>query len=188
VKRIGFIVEGDSELIVLKSQRFNEFLTNLEVVSEGVFNAEGSGNFVNENYKVRSFVNIFNDKGVGTIVILTDLENQPCLVNYKSSLHKFDDKQIIIIAVKAFESWFLADSNTLSNILERPLSYCRPEATDKLPYETISDLYMYFLRVGPGTKVKLAKQMVNNGYTLQNSIAHPHCSSARYFFESLKNK
>ena len=39
---------------------------------------------------------------------------------------------------------------------------------------------------GRRTKVKLAKQFDNNGYTIANSAAHPNCPSARYFIQTLE--
>lgn len=58
VKNVGFIGEGDCEVILLKSEMFNNYLQTHNLKSIGVFNACGNGQFQKDNYTMES-VNFF---------------------------------------------------------------------------------------------------------------------------------
>ena len=69
---IGFIVEGDSEKILVSSEQFRASLLqlNLKIIPEGVINAVGKrhlfhphGDFTTIKPKVDSWVNILENKG-----------------------------------------------------------------------------------------------------------------------------
>ena len=101
--KIGFIVEGGAEKIILKSENFQDFAksNNLEII--GIFDAGGKGNFTSYSENVSRFFKIFKDKLAQYIIIVTDIENDPCITYTKNSIYKYDEnKQIELISVKTF--------------------------------------------------------------------------------------
>lgn len=133
VKKVGFIGEGGSDVIILKSRTFEKLLNSYGLNRIDVLDAEGIGNFYNPNSKVKGLVNDLENKGAEKIVILSDLEDFPCIREAKTKLANFTDKQINIIAKKALESWFLADTLLLSKLLKVDLSYVSPEKPLEMP-------------------------------------------------------
>ena len=122
MKKIGFIGEGESEVIILNSANFKSILSHYNIECVGAFNAEGIENLKNCNKRISSYFEIFKDRNAERVYILADLDNLNCIVEMKNSLYNYDQMQIIIIAVKAIEAWYLADSNYLiKNISEKLL-------------------------------------------------------------------
>ena len=75
--KIGFIVEGGAEEIILKSEKFQDFANSNNLEITGVHDAKGKGNFTTYSKKVNSFVEILKDRLTQYIIIVTDLENDP---------------------------------------------------------------------------------------------------------------
>jgi hypothetical protein len=113
---IGFICEGETEKLIIESDRFKQFLfdNNCELIK--VIDATGNGNLLPKN--ISPFIQILNDEGAQKIFILTDLDIDVCITQTKQRINA-PDGVIVIIAVQQIESWFLADSETLSIILEK---------------------------------------------------------------------
>ncbi|WP_026994718.1 hypothetical protein [Flectobacillus major] len=98
------------------------------------------------------------------------------------------ENQIIIVAVKQIESWFLSDCATMNMIFQGDFSFEYPENED-VPFETIRSKYLEkFNRglVGRNEKKKLAQKMLNAGFSIQNAANHTNCPSANYFLTKLK--
>jgi hypothetical protein len=186
VVNIGFICEGYTELFILESEKFKEFLFALNLNSVGVINVEGNGNLLPHNIKIHQ-ENLF-DKGASLIFVLTDLDKDQCITKTRLRITE-SENQIIIVAVKQIESWFLADYSTMNLIFKDGYSFDYPENED-VPIETIRKIYFdKFKRglVGRYEKKKLAKKMIDNGFSIQNAANHPNCPSAKYFLTKLQS-
>ena len=96
--------------------------------------------------------------------------------------------QINIIAVKAIESWFLADSITLSIIFNiKNYQYNDPEGMTEKPFEILKSEFIKNCE-GRGISKRRnlhASKMINNGFSIQNASDHPNCPSAKYFLQKL---
>ena len=185
--KLGFIVEGDAEKIILDSEPAKQLFSKNNISIVGIFAAEGEGNFKVESERIKRFVQVLNDRKADQIIIWTDLENDPCITFTLESIHKFDErKQINLISVKALESWFLADSKTLSKIFGQEAYYDNPEELVTDPFMEIKNLFMKYTGRGISkSKNRLAHKMIRNGFSIQNAARHPKCRSARYFIDKL---
>lgn len=128
------------------------------------------------------------EEGASKIFILTDLDKDECIIKTKLRITE-SPNQIIVIAVKQIESWFLADNPTMSKIFKDDYSFEFPE-NEEIPFETIGKTYFYkFNRglVGKDEKLRLARKMLNSGFSIQNAANHPNCPSAKYFLTKLQS-
>jgi hypothetical protein len=185
-KRIGLIGEGDSEVIMLNSPDFQELLKRYDINCVGVYNADGSGNFRKFNEKINKFFKIFIDLKVDEVFMLTDLDLEKCISERKNTIYNYHQGQIIIIAVRANESWYLADSITLSSIFKKNYKYIEPENTTSSPFETIHEEFLKNRNRGFGrSKVSLSNIMMKNGFSIENAILHENCDSVKYFYKKI---
>lgn len=186
VVNIGFICEGYTELFILESDNFKNILSSFKLTSVGVINVEGNGNLLPHNIKIHQ-ENLF-ESGATLIFVLTDLDKDLSVTQTRLRITE-SKNQIIIVAVKQIESWFLADYSTMNLIFKDGYSFENPENED-IPIETIRKLYFdKFKRglVGRDEKKKLAKKMLNSGFSIQNAANHPNCPSAKYFLTKLQS-
>lgn len=179
--KVGFIVEGDSEKIIIESSYFENFLSQkgYELVKP-VINAKGGGNLLPQN--IGPFIQRLSpiaDK----ICVLTDLENEPTISAVKSRIaHSQID--VIFITVKALEAWYLADTEAMKRLFSNNSFYePNPESTPSMPYEYLKDLVkQYQLPSGLGAKPLLAKKMLKKyQFSIENAARHPNCASAKKF-------
>jgi Domain of unknown function (DUF4276) len=186
---VGFIGEGDSEQMVLESRLFKAFCKKNKIHIVGVFNAGGGSKFKTENDEIGKFFEIFDDRDAEKIFILTDSEEDPCITFTRDAIFKYNtEKQIDIVAVKALEAWFLADTNCLKKILGHAfVEIASPEKTDGKPFEKIKKSFQKNGVNGPGSKVRCAHKMIKNGFSIENAAQHPHCESVKYFLNKLKS-
>jgi hypothetical protein len=180
--KIGFIGEGDTEKRVLSSENFRNLLhqAGLDFVPE-VIDAEGGGNLFPN--RIQSFVKVLQDKGATHIIILTDKEEAPCISEVKKRIQPVDN-QIVIVAVKTIESWFLADSSTISRLM-RISFYCEHPESVPSPFHHIKEEMLRLTSRGVA-KTLLCSRMLLNGFSIENAATHSRCPSARYFLEKLK--
>ncbi|MES2517082.1 MAG: hypothetical protein V4585_03175 [Bacteroidota bacterium] len=186
VVNIGFICEGYTELFILESDSFKSILNSLKLKSVGVINVAGNGNLLPRNIKIHQ-ENLF-EKGATLIFVLTDLDKDQCITKTRLRITE-SENQIIIVAVKQIESWFLADDSTMNLIFNGDYSFENPE-NENIPFETIRKTYLdKFKRglIGRDEKKKLAKKMLNSGFSIQNAADHPNCPSAKYFLTKLQS-
>jgi len=191
---VGFIVEGDTEKILIESASFQQWAKQQGIeIYHPVVNATGGGNLL-PNY-IETFIKLFELKKADYIVILTDLEHESSPEAVKNRIGTQHTK-LIFIAVKAIEAWFLADSVALSHWLSMSKSadsehcvYCEifPEQTESMPWDYFQILANKFNRRGRGSnKPKLAQIMTDNcGFDLARAANHPHCPSAKEFHDGL---
>ncbi|MEA5259007.1 hypothetical protein VB264_14520 [Arcicella aquatica] len=180
--RIGFIVEGETEALILYSDKFKAILNELNLVSVGIINAGGNKNLLPHNILIHQS-NLIK-KGAETIVILTDLDEDQCITKTKARITEREN-QIIIVAIKQIESWFLADSLLLSNLFNEPFSFDYPE-NENVPFDTLRALLIKYRGRGLPKKIPMALKMINSGFSIEHAANHPNCPSANYFLTKLK--
>ncbi len=178
--KLGFIVEGDTEKILLESEGFKKLLTsyNLDFIPD-ILNAGGNGNLLPNN--IIQFTQILVSKGANKIIILTDLDKDKYVTETKNRISPLVD-QICIVSKKQIEARFLADTLALSNFLKsNNFSFTEPELFDE-PFEEIKNIRMKLNNGrGIGDKKILANYMVKNNFSFERAASHPNCSSANYF-------
>ena len=180
---VGFICEGDTEVMIVKSIAFQELLTSLNL--QCIFpieDAEGDGNLLPHNIGPKQ--ERLRQAGANAIIVLTDLDNRTSIANTKQRITEAFN-QHIIVAVKEIEAWFLATNNLLGQLLGEPITIEFPEA-DEEPFETIRQLFIEKTGRGVGTKPILARRMLKYGFTIENAAKHPNCPSANYFLTKLQ--
>ena len=118
------------------------------------------------------------------LVVLADLdpsETVPCITERKNRVDS-EAIDLVVIARKAIESWFLADTRAMRSWTNDE-SYCEthPEATPNMPWDRMKE-------VGPvrrgRSKVLFAKRLITeHGFDVVQAAKHPQCPTARYFVE-----
>ena len=186
--KLGFIVEGDTEKILIESERFKAFAKNsgIEVCSP-VIDAKGGGNLLPQN--IRPSVARLRMAHVDHIVILTDLEAAPDLESVRTRIGS-EHTSLIFVAVKAIEAWFLADTVALRRWLKiEDVFEAYPEETPEMPWERLKALATEKSARGPGnSKPIFARNMCKHyGFDLAQAALHPACPSAKFSHDSLIN-
>ena len=182
---LGFIGEGASEKMILESQAFKQFLNdcNVNFIPE-VIDIEGGGNLLPDAREESA--KLLVDKGATHIIILADKETATCISAVKERIAAGKD-QSVIISVKTIESWFLADSVTLSRLFRKNYEFGFPEATEEMPIDILRKEFVVHTGRGFGSrKIRLTNKMLSEGFSIQNAASHPNCPSARYFLEKLR--
>lgn len=181
--KVGFICEGDTERKVIESSAFQQTLTDLGLVCiKPIEDADGNGNLLPHNIEpIRT--KLFT-AGADKIFVLTDLDKDANVMATKQRISELPN-QIIIIAIKAVESWFLADSLLLSELMNTNIHIEHPE-NEEQPFETIRQLFLDKTGRGVGTKHILATRFIKYGFTIEKAAQHPNCPSAQYFLTKLK--
>ena len=186
--RIGIIVEGDCERIVLKSTAFQRYLVMHQVqLVDDIINMAGKGNLKQSSKRMPSQVQTLRDLGAEHVVILRDLDETESLesvARVKAEVYQAGDISTCL-AIQELEAWFLADSTTLS-ILFNTTFYCEKPQNINKPANHLSELRMNYTRRGISDKKGFASAMINNGFSIERAAAHPNCPSARYFLTKLQ--
>lgn len=176
--KLGFIVEGDSEKIIIESKKFSDFLqqNNYQLVRP-VVNAKGGGNLLPHNIGV--FIKTLQKQKAEKICVLTDLEDEES-VNIVRDRIMHAEIDEIFIAVKALEAWFLADTEAMRRWLEvDDFIEDEPENTPEKPWNQLKALAQSHNVRGPGSKVAFANKMIKHlNFDITHSAAHAQCPSA----------
>jgi hypothetical protein len=180
---VGFICEGDTEVKIVKSDAFQKLLTqlNLRCVLP-IQDAEGNGNLLPHNLTEKR--DTLKQAGADTILILTDLDIDTSIEITKKRIGEHPDHRVIV-SVQQVEAWFLADSVSISALVEETIYVEYPESETQ-PFEFIRKLLLAKTGRGVGTKPILAKRMIRSGFTIQAAAEHPNCPSAHAFLTTLK--
>jgi len=184
--RVGFIVEGDTEKIIIESDSFRAWakVNGIEICSP-VINAKGGGNLLPQNI-VPSIAQLRLARAEH-IVILTDLENSPNAESVKTRIGA-EHTDLIFVAVKAIEAWFLADTSALKKWLKLDgVLENDPEATPGMPWERLKALAAEKKARGPGNNkpifaMKMCKQY---GFEVAHAATHANCPSAALFHDAI---
>lgn len=183
--KLGFIGEGYSEVLFFKSYLFQNLLNTLQIsyVPEPI-NAMGQDRL---RIKLDEFRANLADEGANLIVILTDLDNAQTKTRKKENIG-IRENQWIVLSVKEFEAWLLADSVLMQELLQQPdFEFEYPE-NEIEPFETIRKLLLKYTKKGIGKEKKrlFAQRCMNNGFSIERAAQHPNCPSATYFLNKLK--
>lgn len=184
--KVGFIVEGDSEKVLIDSVGFRAWAKGhgLEICSP-VINAKGGGNLL--PHHIEPMLAQFKRSQPDHIVILTDLEDAPSIESVKARITTAHT-HLIFVAVKALEAWFLADTNAMRRWLNQPDFFePAPESTPGMPWERLKEVAKIHNMRGPGSnKVIFAKKMCDSlNHQVANAAEHPACPSAKLFCDGL---
>jgi hypothetical protein len=181
--KVGFIGEGKTEQLILQSPAFQGWLqqNNIDCVGR-IIDAKGSGNLLPN--KIDAYLEELFDYEAEKIVILTDLDNDASIAVTQQRIGQ-SDTQIVLVAVKKIEAWFLADSLLLSRLVDSLIHIEQPETFDD-PFKEIRRIFETKTGQGVGTKPILARRMLKYGFTIQQAAEHPNCPSARYFLTTLQ--
>ena len=186
VTKLGFIGEGETDVMVIKSAKFQKNLDSFGFEFIGARDAGGRGNFEQDNGIVDSHIKSLLKNGAEKIIIITDLEDYKCILAAKESIASFFSNPEIIIISKALEAWFISDMETLNKILKNKRAYIFPEKTPIMPFEEIGQLFIEDGIKPVKSKVKLTKRFLTHGFNVVNAAKHPNCNSARYLIRKLK--
>jgi hypothetical protein len=186
VVKLGFIVEGDSEKVLVESESFKQWLRTqgLELCPP-VINAKGGGNLLPQN--IEPMIAQIRASRPDHIVIMTDLEAAPSIAAVKARITT-QHTDLIFVAVKALEAWFLADTAAMRRWLEKDDFFeAHPEQTPGMPWERLKVIANTLKVRGPGAnKVIFAKRMCDkHGFQVDKASAHPNCPSAKQFHDGL---
>jgi hypothetical protein len=185
--RVGFIVEGDSEKVLIDSAGFRKWASEqgIEICSP-VINAKGGGNLL--PHHIGPMLAQFERSRPQHIVILTDLEDAPNVEAVKTRVTT-EHANLIFVAVKALEAWFLADTEAMQRWLKSTDFYeSAPEQTPGMPWDWLKEVARIHGARGPGTnKVIFAKKMCGAlNYHFGRAAMHPACPSATAFHDGLR--
>jgi len=185
--KVGFIVEGDSEKVLIESVGFRQWALAQGVkICSPVINAKGGGNLL--PHHIEPMLAQFEQSKPDHIVILTDLEDAPNTDSVKTRITT-KHTNLIFVAVKALEAWFLADTEAMKQWLKNADFFeAAPEQTPDMPWERVKELAKERKARGPGGKVIFAKKMCGSlGFQLDNAACHPSCPSATAFRNALED-
>jgi hypothetical protein len=182
--KVAFVVEGKVEKIFIDYLRQSGWLEKKGIIQVGpTIDAKGGGNLCPKNISVYiEQAKVFQPQ---SILILTDLECDPCITLTKTRIGGCDICSIVV-ARKAIEAWFLADNFIVEKLSHAAVrQYDSPERTDKMPYEEIKAMMLKHTGRGSGSKVALAKKVMKLGFDVSRSATHSDCLSAAYFVNKI---
>ena len=187
---VGFVVEGASEKRLVESELFQTWLReecNLEVVDR-VVDVKGNGNM--RSRYIEDHVRLLRQEtNPDKVVVLADLDPEkcvPCVQARKKIIDPKEDIDLVAIAKKALESWFLADTEAMRRWLG-DATFCEvaPETLDGMPWDRLRELGRK-RGSGPGTKVRFSGKFIReHRFDVRRAAQHTQCPSARYFVERL---
>ena len=194
--KVGFLIEGDTERVIVQSEAFQDLCKSLGIeVIRSVFpphkKERGKDIFKNPE-KIASFINILSDMGASVIFCIRDLEDLPNISIAKDEIASMDKRITKIIVVRKIESWFLADIVTIEKYFNNAVTSQFPEVQFPellfKPDEKLKEVSVATRNgKGIGDKLLFAKSLVRNGFSIQRAAAHPNCPSATYFLNKLSN-
>ncbi len=134
---VGFVVEGASDKKLVESQSFHDWLKQdyqLQVIDQ-VVDVQGNGNLCSRNISL--YVNLLKKQhNPDKIVVLADLDPEkcaPCITKRKEIIGS-DNIDLVVIARKAIESWFLADTDAMKSWTKQGRFFeDSPEQTPSMP-------------------------------------------------------
>lgn len=192
--KVGFLVEGDTEKVIIQSEQFQAWCKSIGVeIVRSVFpphkKERGKDIFKNQE-KMDAFINLLSDMGAEVIFCLRDLEDLPCITSAKNEIACSKDVIKKIIVVRKIEAWFLADSIVLKQYFGENFALQFPEVQHPefllKPDEKLKEISIATRHgKGIGDKLLFAKSLVRNGFSLQRAAMHPNCHSAAYFLDKL---
>jgi hypothetical protein len=179
---LGFIGEGSNEKTVLESPSFRALLDRMGFdYLPYALDAKGGGNLL-PKYLEDQIARMY-EEGATRIIILADQEDNPCITSVKNRIDP-ENQQVVVVAVKAIESWFLADTKAISTYFGRSFVCEHPESIQK-PFIFIKEQKLKLTGRGVDRKKQLCSRILASGFSLEAAAAHPNCPSAKYFLDKL---
>lgn len=181
--KFGFIVEGNTERILFKSEACLRYMKNLKIdFIHEIINAKGNGNLLPNH--ISEFTQILIDKGATKIFNISDLDKDECITKTKERIKPAKIHQCIINK-KMIEAWFLADIVAMRNYLGSENYTCNnPEDMDN-PFEEIKKQRINFKNKGVNDKKILARNLLSSGLSFKKMTSNIKCSSAQNFHQKL---
>ena len=180
---VGFIVEGSSEKVVVASDSFAEWLETCGIC-RGTPVIDARGNLSRGRMEELARLLRRQAEDIDGVVLLRDLDPDGSIqcISERRRESAAEGIDVVIIAKKAIESWFLADSQAMQKWTnEATFLEPNPEATSGMPWERLKEIGRQVGR-GPGhAKVVFAKRLVKLGFSVARAATHPNCPSAAYF-------
>jgi len=182
--KVVFLVEGQTEEILINHLSqigwFEQF--NISIIAN--INVEGNGNFCSSN--INKFILQAKNLNPEKIVILTDLECDPCIESTKNRLGSCDDCTVVVTK-KAIESWLLADTELMRKLTQNETFYFEyPETTELMPIDTIKNILNQHSVRGTGpSKPRFVTRAINEGFDMSKVLEHPNLQSAKYLVDKL---
>ena len=185
--KIGFLVEGDTEKKIISSDKFKELClrNNLEIIGNPLPPKGYRGKDIFKNpEKIKSYIGLLRDQGADYIIVVRDLEDLDCVIKAREEIQS--DEVVKIIVVKTMESWFIADSNTLTSYFGQDFYHDLPESIEK-PLKYLEFQNQEIKGRGINDKLIFAGIMLKYGFSIENAANHPNCQSAKYFINKLQS-
>lgn len=189
---VGFVVEGASDKKLVESQSFRDWLKQdyqLQVIDQ-VIDVQGNGNLCSRN--IALYVNLLKKQhNPDRIVVLADLDPEkcaPCITKRKEIIGN-NNIDLVIIARKAMESWFLADTEAMKRWTKQGRFFEEyPEQTPSMPWGRLKEIGLQTIGRGTGSsKIHFADKFIkHHRFSVARAAQHPNCPSARYFVEKLQ--
>ena len=182
---IAFLVEGDTEEILISHLNNSGWFDQFKIKIVSIINLKGNSNFCANN--IEEYIVQAKAFNPSKIILLTDLECDPCIKKTKSRLGDCNDC-ITIIARKAIESWILADTELMRRITNNSTYICsEPENTPDMPFKKIADILKENNAKGTGpSKPRFLKRMIRQGFNIDRASKHTNIQSLNYFITKLK--
>jgi predicted ATP-dependent endonuclease of OLD family len=181
--RIGFICEGETEKIIVESDKFKKGLAKLNLQFVKAIDALGNGNLLPKY--IKPFLHTLEREGAEKVLILTDLDESTSISLTKKRIDP-GGRHTVVLSKRQVEAWFLADSQMLSSVFQTDYRFEFPEEAET-PLETLREVFVKQTGRGIGaSKVLVAKKMVGYGFDVFNAAKHENCSSAKYFADKLR--
>ncbi len=184
--KVGFICEGKTDRVVLNSDDFKRILGDNKIKMVGIpVSADGKDKFTDKHIgdKIKSLV----DDGAEHIIFVRDLDDSQNISTAKNYMTMNFEPKTKIIAVKAIESWFLADTAMLNKFFGTESIFIEFPEIEESPAEKLSNLRNEYKNKGISDKVTFARTYCGHGFSIENAANHPNCPSAKYFINKLKS-
>lgn len=188
----GFVVEGPSDKKLIESDQFQTFLQDecRLALKHPIIDAGGNGQMYHKNIGFHVHT-LHQTAAPDKIIVLADLDPEqcaPCITKRKQIIGA-ENIDLVAIARKAMEAWFLADTQAMRQWLGQADFYeeC-PEQTPQAPWDRLKEIAKERKTQRPGQNKKLfaSRFMRNYDFNLLRAAEHPNCPSARYFVERLR--
>lgn len=183
VKDIVFLVEGETEEIIVKHLEQTKWFGQFQIDIKAIINVGGNGNFCTHN--ISKFVKQAETFQPYKIVVLTDMDCSTCVEEAKKRLG-FCNKCVLVLAKKAIESWFLADTDFMRTFTLNGSYYCvSPETTVMMPFDEMGNILRLNNQRGTRpSKPRFAKRVIRDGFSIDRALMHSNATNLQYF----KNK
>ncbi|MCU0427474.1 MAG: DUF4276 family protein [Candidatus Kapabacteria bacterium] len=180
---VGFLAEGASDKILLDFLRRTNFFQQYNILVKAVIGGDGREKLISD-LDVR--IDQCFKMGAEKVIVLADMEELPCFTKAKSAFHHQGIHKVII-AKKALEAWFLADSTAMQKKLkDKKFHFHAPENTSKMPWNALEEEFHKRKVPFTDSKPAFAKQMVESaGFSITLAAEHPNCKSITYFLNTL---